>query len=183
MRERTELKKLTVEVAQRQVSGIWRRMREGHGFAGNELTAERVKKIFGSLESYKPSEQLAYYEIGHKFAVEHVVEKVRGEVGLKKSEELLLRRALGRLVYNVPARESIRQSQAASNLSECGGRGQQIFDATLEAYRKLAEDESIQRELINSLTPFNALAFNKNFEGLAAFYKIVSESKGSKHYA
>lgn len=113
----------------------------------------------------------ALYEIGHYFLLDQVMQRLTESIDLTGQEEGLLRAALGKLYYNVPELERIRQVQAAEDLEQLP-RSQQIYDAlrkevgvVLDLVRQAHTDSGmfhtpvgIWRDILNRKKSFAELA-------------------------
>jgi hypothetical protein len=137
--ERPKEAKLTVGDALREVKEDCREIRLKLLIMSPALTKENVSQIQREAASImeKKERKYSYYEIGHNFILQNVVDSVNKKVHLTVEEERLLPLAIGRVYYSPPTGEYLKSAEAAESLEKEGARGKEIFTALKSAYADL----------------------------------------------
>ena len=137
-------KMLTVSQGEVLANMHWGQARRSLAIPKNshELNPNLIARLSQSYSPPPGIEKFAHfagakYELGHKFAVEHVIQKLRKSVALKKSEVEQVRRVLGRVYLSHQKQELRRRAQAARQLHSLEERGTQIFSALEREYEEL----------------------------------------------
>lgn len=116
----------------------------------HSLDAQRMVDIHQELCRIQPEAKnlgYVYYDLGHLFIKEHLVDVIRKEHSLTEEEEKNIRNFIGREYYAPSARDFRNRLAAGKNLAK-NDKGKKILNMITAESKKLLNEQAEQQKIV-----------------------------------